>query len=143
MDVLINIVVLWFKGMLVVEQEVSWSTAEFPRIKHKILPKYNLFHFCMFSPYRPHIIELGLVDPNVKHESLGYLRLFIKISPFRGGSQEGNGEEASRRQSLKEEKKQKLCSSRVWTNVLTVTLLEGQNFPAMDRNGKHGCTQPS
>lgn len=87
-----------------------------------------------FSCFRLHIVELGLEDPNTKNESLGYLRLGLKISPVIVGDQEGTT--GSIEQPSKEEKKQKSRASNVWTSVLTVTLLEGHNLPAMDQNGK-------
>lgn len=71
------------------------------------------------------------MDPNVKNENLGYLRLCIKISSMVVFEGEGSGSVQS-----KDEKKQKSIGCRVWTNVLTVTLLEGHNLPAMDQNGK-------
>ena len=72
------------------------------------------------------------MDPNVKNESLGYLRIGVKASPVIVADQEGSGSA----QPPKDEKKQKNGNSRVWTNILTVTLLEGHNLPAMDQNGE-------
>lgn len=77
-------------------------------------------------PCRQHIVDLGLVDPAAaKNESLGFIRLFIKISS------------ASAVDMGPSREKQKSPNSKLWNSVLTVTLLEGSNLPAMDQNG--GC----
>lgn len=70
---------------------------------------------------------MGLEDPAIKHENLGFLRIYLKITP--ATSDNGTNSPA------KEEKKHKPSSSKVWSSVLTVTLLEGSNFPPMDQNG--------
>lgn len=72
------------------------------------------------------MIDLGLVDPMVKNETLGFIRLYVKISPMA----EGENSVAAH------EDKEKRHNSKVWSSVLTVTLLEGNDLPAMDQNGK-------
>lgn len=74
-------------------------------------------------------MDLGLVDPQIKNEKLGFIRLYVKITPVC---------EVERPDSQKEFKKQKSCGSKMWSSVLTVTLLEGNNLPIMDQNGE-GC----
>ena len=72
------------------------------------------------------------MDPNVKNENLGYLRLFLKITAVIGSDmRDGSGSA----QPPQDDKKNK--TSRVWTNILTVTLLEAHNLPAMDQNGEN------
>ena len=76
-------------------------------------------------------MDLGLVDPAApKNENLGFIRLFIKISLASAAEVAAASRE-----------KQKSPGSKLWTSVLTVTLLEGNNLPAMDQNGE--CVCPS
>lgn len=82
-----------------------------------------------FSAYAidtQHIVDLGLEDPAVKNEALGFIRIFLKVTPVT---------EVEFATSQELDKKQKSASSKVWKSVLSVTLLEGKNLPAMDHNG--------
>ena len=63
-----------------------------------------------------------------KTESLGFIRLCVKFSAV-------TVTEADQVASTNE-KKQKTSTPNVWNSVLTVTLLEGSNLPAMDQNGQ-------
>ena len=84
---------------------------------------------CLISQ---HIVELGLVDSVAKNENLGYVRICIKITPL----SEGEGADSHHSPSPREDKKQKTGGSKIWTSVVTVTLLEGKNLPPMDQNGE-------
>lgn len=68
------------------------------------------------------------MDPASKNENLGFIRLFVSINLTT------DAEEVA---ASPEEKKQKSSNTELWSGVLTVTLLEGNNLPAMDQNG--GC----
>jgi hypothetical protein len=80
--------------------------------------------------HRQHIVDLGLVDAQAaKNENLGFIRLFLKITPV------SPDDVAVAPTSGRD--KQKNANTKLWNSVLTVTLLEGSNLPAMDQNG--GC----
>ncbi len=82
--------------------------------------------FLPIHVHRQHIVDLGLEDPAVKNEALGFIRIFLKVTPVT---------EVEFATSQELDKKQKSASSKVWKSVLSVTLLEGKNLPAMDHNG--------
>jgi Ca2+-dependent lipid-binding protein len=66
-------------------------------------------------------VDIGLQDPNAREKSLGFIRLFLCISPH---ADERGQPESAVSQSI-----------QVWNSVLTIHLLKGMNLPAMDDNG--------
>ena len=87
----------------------------------------------MFSFCRQHIIDLGLVDTHAsKNEDLGFIRFYVMISPV---TEQEPTTPAEQKLSVLDKKSNKTNQSHQWKNTLTVTLLEGSNFPAMDQNG--------
>ena len=87
---------------------------------------------------RVHIVDIGLVDKeaSAKGEKLGFVRLFISITQ---GSEDDEVPLAAMDSPKSQRKAGKSLSAsgskRVWSGVLTVTLLEGKNLPAKDDNG--------
>lgn len=76
---------------------------------------------------------MGLVDVAAhKDENLGFIRLHIKVSPV---TEKELPMSQSEQQLVMEKKNIKNSNSKVWSSILTVTLLEGSNLPAMDLNG--------
>ena len=75
------------------------------------------------------------MDPLVKNENLGYIRVCVKIAAIMGEDGRDSRLSVPETQSHKKQKSSS-SSSHVWKSVLTVTLLEANNLPAMDQNGK-------
>ncbi len=84
------------------------------------------------SVCRFHFIDLGLVDRAApKDEVLGHIRIGIKISPIIDKENE-----VTEPSPLPAKKTCSKSSCKVWTHVLIVTLIEGRDLPALDRNGE-------
>ena len=80
----------------------------------------------IFSSHQ--VVDVGLEDPTVKNENLGFLRIYIKISLL--------AEEEAIVEQSRLEKKHKISNLKVWNSILTITLLEAKDLPAMDQNGR-------
>ena len=82
--------------------------------------------------FRQQIMDLGLEDPVAerKGESLGFLRLYIRVSYDVEEDPVALAPQCSRKGSGKER------GAHLWSKVLNVTLLEGKGLPAMDDNGQ-------
>eukprot|EP00731_Ephydatia_muelleri_P035093 Em0096g12a len=102
-----------------------------------------------FADGQVHTTDVGLSDPHCSNENLGYIRLFIKIDRndrklsidvddgSRGKDLHGMDHTGRRRQLLPPQGgiNQRKNSSYSPKGILTVTLLDGTDLPAMDENG--------
>lgn len=80
-------------------------------------------------------MDVGLVDPAApKDESLGHIRISLQISPVSGKGTIPTEKPTSRKVSISPKPS---ASSKLWSELLTITLIEGRNLPAMDRNGEY------
>jgi Ca2+-dependent lipid-binding protein len=75
-------------------------------------------------------IKVELNDPAVD-EQLGYLKFTIKVMPSTSHDQSDDNVDLNVKQYNNDKAKNPTC----WDSVLTVTVLEAKNLPAMDHNG--------
>ena len=99
-----------------------------------LVTNWFAFLVCLPPSLRLQIVDLGLEDPVAerKGESLGFLRLFIRVSY--DVEEDSIAPQCSRKGSGKER------GAHLWSKVLNVTLLEGKGLPAMDDNGELTAT---